>query len=159
MINKMNEGHAKQADIDKQPKAAMTEIHAHEQHRKYRLINLDNSETERTSAELFEGSKLLENRELWFANFRAAAAQIQHWCAQRSDKIRMAFIEVRSNKVQLYFVIGSEQYDIDLGNQMTELEVRLDGSAGIGYVETLQVPDRSIDRFVGENSMLVWKRS
>jgi hypothetical protein len=157
-MGKMEQQAAKNASpSSSDPKIGIPEIHAHEAHRKYRLIDLDNSATERTAAELFEGSKLLENRALWFSNFRTAVSQVQEWCAARSNKIVMAFIEVRSNKVQFYFITTSDQYDLDLGNQMTALEVQLDGSAGIGYVETLQVPARSIDRFVGDQSMLVWK--
>src|SRR4051794_9582861 len=51
------------------------EIHAHEGHRRYKLIDLENEEIERTALELVEGSKLLSNRDLWVANFRATSAK------------------------------------------------------------------------------------
>ena len=35
----------------------------------------------------------------------------------------------------------------------------LGGSAGIGNVETFQVPDRSLDRFVGPRALQLWERS
>jgi hypothetical protein len=59
--------------------------------------------------------------------------------------------------VLFYFVPQSDRYDLELGDAMTALEVELGGSAGIGYVETLQVPERSLDRFAGKKSLLVWK--
>jgi len=69
----------------------------------------------------------------------------------------MALVDIRSNKVLFYFVPSSDRYDLELGGQMTDLEVELAGSAGIGYVETLQIPERSLERFAGQRSLLVWK--
>jgi hypothetical protein len=133
------------------------EIHAHESHRKYKLIDLDNSEIERTASELIEGSKLLNNRDLWIANFRATIKRVQDWCFTYKNRIRMALVDIRSNKVLFYFVPQSDRYDLELGGQMTALEVELGGSAGIGSVETLQVPERSLERFVGQKSLLFWQ--
>jgi|SRR4051812_43080330 hypothetical protein len=134
------------------------EIHAHEALRRYKLIDLDNSEIERTAAELVEGSKLLNNRDLWLANFRATIQRVRAWC-EESPGVRMALVDIRSNKVLFYFVPESNRYDLELGGRMTALEVELDGSAGIGYVETLQVPERSLDRFAGPRSLLVWTKA
>jgi hypothetical protein len=139
-------------------KAGIPEIHAHESHRKYKLIDLDNSEIERTALELVEGSKLLNNRDLWVANFKATISRVRQWC-QTSGRVRMALVDIRSNKVLFYFVPQSDRYDLMLGGEMTALEVELGGSAGIGYVETLQVPDRSLERFVEQRSLMVWKLS
>ncbi len=138
--------------------SGVPEIHAHESHRKYKLIDLDNREIERTASELVEGSKLLSNRDLWVANFSATIGRVRAWCQQYRDRIRLALVDIRSSKVLFYFVPESDRYDLTLGSAMTELEVELGGSAGIGYVETLQVPDRSLERFAGEKSLLVWNR-
>jgi hypothetical protein len=134
------------------------EIHAHESYRKYKLIDLDNSEIERTASELVEGSKLLSNRSLWIANFTATIGRVRAWCKEFGALVKMALVDIRSNKVIFYFVPESEQYDLTLGDHMTSLEVELGGSAGIGYVETIQVPERSLGRFVGKNSLMVWNR-
>ncbi len=73
--------------------------------------------------------------------------------------LRMSLVDIRSNKVLFYFVPQSDRYDLKLGAEMTALEVELGGSAGIGYVETLQVPERSLERFAGPRSLLVWNRN
>jgi hypothetical protein len=137
----------------------LPEIHAHEAFRKYKLINLDNSAIERTAAELVEGSKLLSNGELWIANFKATIERIQAWCVEFRSQVQMALVDIRSNKVLFYFVPHSTRYDLELGNEMTNLEVELGGSAGIGYVETLQVPARSLERFAGPRSQVIWVQS
>ena len=139
-------------------KSGIPEIHAHESFRRYKVIDLDNSEIERTALELVEASKLLSNRDLWIANFKATIAQVRDWCCTYESQIRLALVDIRSNKVLFYFVPESDRYDLSLGNAMTDLEVKLGGSAGIGYVETLQVPDRSPERFIGPKSLLVWQR-
>jgi hypothetical protein len=143
------------ADKSRQ-QGSIPEIHAHEAHRKYKLIDLDNSQIERTARELCEGSKLLGNRNLWVANFTATIGRVRAWCEERRDRMRMALVDIRSNKVVFYIVPRSSRYDLPLGDDMTALEVELGGGAGIGYVETLQVPERSLERFVGEKSLRVW---
>jgi hypothetical protein len=137
--------------------SGVPEIHAHEAHRKYRLIDLDNTEIERTALELVEGSKLLSNRDLWVANFRATINRVRDWCDKSEGRVRIALVDIRSNKVLFYFVPQSDRYDLKLGGEMTSLEVELGGSAGIGYVETLQVPERSLERFAGERALMFWK--
>jgi len=138
--------------------AKVPEIHAHESFRRYKLIDLDNTQIERTAQELIEGSKLLSNRDLWIANFRATIERVREWCGRLRDKLQMALVEIRSNKVLFYFVPRSDRYDLSLGSEMTALEVELAGSAGIGYVETLQVSIQSLERFAGPRSLLVWAR-
>lgn len=150
-----------QASANHTPSASTSgvpEIHAHESFRRYRLIDLDNTQIERTALELVEGSKLLSNRDLWLANFRATITRVREWCETAASRVRLALVDIRSNKVLFYFVPQSDRYDLALGREMTTLEVELGGSAGIGYVETLQVPDRSLERFAGEQSFLVWSR-
>lgn len=142
--------------VQERSPAGVPEIHAHEAFRRYKLVDLDNREIERTASELIEGSKLLSNRDLWLANFTATIKRVREWCNQLSSRIQLALVDIRSNKVLFYFVPQSDRYDLALGGEMTSLEVELGGSAGIGYVETLQVPLRSLDRFVGSKSLMVW---
>ncbi len=113
---------------------------------------------ERTAAELFEGTRLLKNRDLWIANFAATIARVRSWCQEQAARLRSVYVDVRSNKVVFYLVSDSDRFDLTLDEAMTYLEVELGGSAGIGYVETLQIPERSLDRFVGPNSRTVWLR-
>jgi hypothetical protein len=132
------------------------EIHEHESHRRYKLVYLNNEAIERTAAELVEGSKLLNNRDLWFENFAVTIDNVRRWCDEAKDLVRLVLVDIRSSKVLFYFIPMSDRYDLALGDRMTELEVKLGGSAGIGHVETLQVPERSIERFVGDRALVVW---
>ncbi len=155
-MNTMADDTSAAAKAESGTSSGIPEIHAHESHRKYKLVYLDNQQIERTASELIEGSKLLKNRELWIANFTATIKRVRDWCGKSSALIRIALVDIRSNKVLFYFVPRSDRYDLDLGARMTELEVELGGSAGIGYVETQQIPERSLERFVGPRSLLVW---
>jgi len=154
MIDAMTEQKSEQTS-----NLGVPEIHAHESHRKYRLLDLDNNVIERTAAELIEGSKLLSNQALWAVNFKATIGRVRAWCEERRSQMRHAFVDIRSNKVLFYFVPDSDHYDLGLGDEMTNLEVEIGGSAGIGSVETLQVPERSLDRFVDKQSFRLWSRS
>ena len=128
----------------------------HEPYRIYQVIGHDDTVVERTAREVSEGSKLLSNVTLWRANFSATIERVRAWCEERSSLLRAALVDIRSNKVLFYFVPKSDRYDLALGGAMTELEVELGGSAGIGYVESLQVPARSLERFAAPKSLVVW---
>ena len=69
-------------------RAAVHEIHAKEAHRKYKLIALDDTEMERTASELFAGSRLLQNRDLWIANFRATMKTVRAWVTSIGRRFR-----------------------------------------------------------------------
>jgi hypothetical protein len=129
----------------------------YEAHRLYHIIGDDDSVVERTAREVADGSKLLSNVALWKANFQATLLKVRAWCEARTDVLRAALVDIRSNKVLFYFIPTGDRYDLTLGAAMTELEVEL-GSAGLGYVEGLQVPARSIERFAGPKSLILWQR-
>src|SRR5215212_11422441 len=95
--------------------ARVPEIHAHESFRRYKIIDLDNTEIERTASELVEGSKLLSNRELWIANFRSTIQRVRNWCIEFETRIQLALVDIRSTKVLFYFVPKSDRYDLSLG--------------------------------------------
>ena len=130
----------------------------HEAYRLYHIIGDDDSVVERTAREVADGSKLLSNVALWKANFQATLLKVRAWCEARADVLRAALVDIRSNKVLFYFIPVGDRYDLTLGAAMTELEVELGGSAGLGYVESLQVPARSIERFAGPKSLILWQR-
>jgi hypothetical protein len=134
----------------------ITEIHAHETNRRYKLVDLNNREIEQTAGEIVEASKLLSNRKLWIDNFKAVVTRVRAWCEQYKNHVQVALVDIRSDKVIFYFVPQSESYDLTLGDAMTALEIEIGGGSGIGCVESLQVPLRSIERFVGEKSLQVW---
>lgn len=131
----------------------------HEPHRVYKIIDKDNKLIETTAREVAEASKLNHNFDLWYANFQATIARVHKWCVEHTDQLRLALVDIRSNKVLFYFVPHSDHYNLALGDRMTDLEIELEGSAGIGYVESLQVPFGSLMRFAGPRSLIIWYHS
>jgi hypothetical protein len=130
----------------------------HEPYRLYRIVSENDKVVERTAREVAEGSKMLSNQELWTQNFLATVKQVRRWCDSRAPDLRAALINIRSNKLLIYLIPTSDRYHLKLGDSMTTLEAELNGSAGIGYVETLQVPARSLERFADRRSLVIWMR-
>lgn len=130
----------------------------HEGHRRYTLIGKDDREFSRTAEELPEGSRLLNNRELMVVNLTAVFKKVRSWCSQRPERLTTAFITLRPGKVSLFFVAAADRYDLKLDEAMTDLEVELGGSAGIGSVESFQIPERSVDQFIGNAAVELWRR-
>jgi hypothetical protein len=156
MIPMSNQQQSENTQRAQEPRTGIPEIHEQEAHRRYKLVYADNETVERTAEEIVYASRMLSNRTLWHANFMATMQFVRAWCAARRSMIKMVLVDIRSNKTLFHFVPRSDRYDLALGNQMTALEVELSGTFGIGYVESLQVPERSLDRFVSERALLVW---
>jgi len=65
-------------------------------------------------------------------------------------------MQVRSNKVIVFIVPKSEQYDFELGGLQADLDVMLNTSGAIGYAETRQIPAWEIERFLGSNAVQIY---
>lgn len=131
----------------------------HEAFRRYTLIGKDDEAVSRTAGELLEGSKLLTNRQLLTANLTAVFKKVQDWCGLHHASLSAALVAIRSGKVSLFFIASAPRYDLALDEAMTNLEVELGGSAGVGAVESFQIPERSIEQFVDDNAVLLWQRN
>jgi hypothetical protein len=131
----------------------------HEAFRRYTLVGRDDKEIVRTAGELLEGSNLLSNRNLTAANLTAVFKRIAEWCEANSGSLQAALMTIRPGRLSLFFVASAERYDLELDQRMTELEVQLSGSAGVGSVESFQIPERSVDQFVGRDAWLLWQRA
>lgn len=130
----------------------------HEAFRNYKIIGKDDGEFIRTAEQLLEGSKLLMNRDLMVANLTAVFKRIADWCQTNRESLKAALITLKPGKVSLFFVATAERYDVELDAKMTELEVGLGGSAGVGSVESFQIPERSVEHFVGREALVLWQR-
>lgn len=130
----------------------------HEPFRRYKLVGRDDQEVLQTAEDLLEGSKLLMNKQLFIANLIAVFKKIRSWCDQQAAHLSGAFVSFHASKLSIFFVSATDRYDLDVDEAMTALEVELGGSAGIGSVESFQIPVRSIEQFVGDDALLLWKR-
>lgn len=81
------------------PAQSVHEIHAQVKYRKYKVIDLENNSIETTAANLVEASKLLNNRDLWVANFKATIEKVREWCRQQNARISLALVDVHSTKM------------------------------------------------------------
>ncbi len=130
----------------------------HEGHRRYTIIDKDDAEIIRTAGELLDGSRLKDNHDLRVANLTSVFKRIAVWAEAHRGSLVAAYLTAQSRRVTLFFVSSSERYDIKLDADMTDLEVQLGGSAGVGTVESFQIPEHSLDQFVGGDAVLLWKR-
>jgi hypothetical protein len=142
---------------EKQSAAGTIDV-KHDEHRRWTLIGKDDSEFMRTAGELLEGSMLLAKRSLMIANLTGVFRKVINWCDTRSPSLQSAYVGVRPGKISLFFVAESSKYDLQLDDAMTDLEVELGGSGGVGSVESFQIPERSTDQFIGRDAVKIWQR-
>jgi hypothetical protein len=130
----------------------------YERHRCYTVIGKKDEEIVRTAGELLAGSELLANWDLIVANLTSSFKRIGEWAESHRELLLAVYISLRQGEASLFFVSAGERYSIELDALMTEFEIQLGGSAGIGSVESFQIPNRSVDQFVGPRAVLLWQR-
>jgi hypothetical protein len=64
-------------------------------------------------------------------------------------------VSIRPEKIAFYMIPVGGRYDLELGAAMTELEVSMLGNSPLP-VETLQIPERSLERLAGDRLITVW---
>lgn len=122
----------------------------------YRIITTDEEIFERTGEQIVRACQLQMTATRWKQNLQLMVDEVRQWCQQRSDKLALGLLELRSDKVVFFFSPRAEQFDFELAREQRALEVELNTRGGIGYAETRQVPLWEIDRFVSPEALRIW---
>ena len=125
--------------------------------KQYRIITADEEIIQQTGEQIVRACQLQMSASAWNQNFALAVDHVFQWCRQRSDRVALALVGLRSDKSVFYLVPASEQYDFDLGIEQADLDIFLNTRGGIGYAETRQVPGWELDLFV-EDAYRVYPR-
>ncbi len=122
----------------------------------YRLITSNEEIIQRTGAQIVIACQLHINAAAWQQNFAIAVEEVRQWCKDHPNKIALVLVDLRSDKTVFYVIPRSDEFDFELAQQQTDLNISLNTRGAIGYVETRQIPPWEIARFVGENAYRVW---
>ena len=125
--------------------------------RQYRIITADEEIIQQTGEQIVRACQLQMSASAWKQNFALAVDHVFQWCRQRSDRVALSLVSLRSDKSVFYLVPASEQFDFDSGMEQADLDIFLNTRGGIGYAETRQVPGWELDLFV-ENAYRVYPR-
>jgi hypothetical protein len=118
--------------------------------RQFRIITADEDIIQRTGEQIVRACQLQMSASAWHQNFSLMVEHVFNWCAERSERIDLVLVGLRSDKTVFYIIPKTDQYDFDLGLEQAALDIFLNTRGGIGYAETRQIPAWEIDRFVGE---------
>ena len=100
------------------------------------------------------------NAQLWWDELVAAMEEVSAWSHLRQGKLRDVVCDVGSAKVRFYFSTSGKQYDFDLADELTDLELKLHREFNLGYVEVMQIPHDAMNRFAGDDARIViWPRN
>lgn len=122
----------------------------------YRIITADEEIIERTGEQIVQACKLQMNVSAWRQNFAAAVGYVRQWCGQHADRLSVALVILRSDKIVFYVIPVGEQYDFDLGEAQADLDMYLNTRSAIGYAETRQIPGWEMERFVPPTAYRVY---
>ena len=131
------------------------EIHEAEKHRVYSFITLDNVQKEKTVQDIFKGDAFLEEHQKLGETLRSILTTVMVWSQGQKEHLLTVLFEIRRNKLMFFMVPKSVRYDRILGNKLSDLEGQL-MTYGVGYIQTLQVRNESLSRFVNNHAMIIW---
>jgi hypothetical protein len=115
------------------------------------LRSVDNDAFIRTGKQVIAGCTLGISIDLWIDELNSLIAHVQNWAEGHKTSVSACFIEPRPRCVMLFFVPASTSFDFDLADELVELNARLMKDFNVGMVETHQIPERELDRFLNRD--------
>jgi hypothetical protein len=125
----------------------------------YRIITSNEDIIQRNGEQIVRACQLQISVSTWWQNFDLAVGRVAQWCGERAEKLALALVDLRSDKVVFYVIPAGDAFDFELGEQQADLDIELNTRGGIGYVETRQVPAWELERFVASDAYLVWPKA
>ncbi|NNM86723.1 MAG: hypothetical protein HKL96_13320 [Phycisphaerales bacterium] len=116
-------------------------------HRQFVIHPTDDDIFVRTGKQIIEACRLEISVELWCHEFENMLLFVQDWCTKMSGSVRTCVCTVRPGRVMLFFVPRAEQFDFDLADQLTDLDMSINKDYRVGLVEVSQIPFDQVDRF------------
>jgi hypothetical protein len=105
----------------------------------------------RTGKQVIEDCQLGISVQVWFRELEAMLHEVGKWIdapGGGGSRVRACYCTPRGTKIILFFVPKSDQFDFDLADALTELNVQLMTRFNVGMVEVRQVPHDEVERFV-----------
>jgi hypothetical protein len=86
--------------------------------------------------------------DLWLDEVGSLIHFVTAWTEKRAASITSCFVEPRPRCIMLFFVPASDSFDFDLADELVKLNSRLIKDFNVGLVETHQIPESELDRFL-----------
>jgi hypothetical protein len=117
-------------------------------HRRFILHPEDNDTFVRTGRQVVEGCRLGISVEVWLDECKAMFERVREWAQARAERVQACYAAPETSGIKFFFVPFSETYDIALDEELTDLDVELFRRFNVGTVDVLEIPARSLDRFL-----------
>jgi hypothetical protein len=102
----------------------------------------------RTGRQVIAGCSLGISLDLWLDELNSMMSFVAQWAKEHSASVDACFIEPRPRCTMLFFVPKSAHFDFDLADELVKLNVQVVKDFNVGMVETHQIPDSELDRFL-----------
>jgi hypothetical protein len=94
-------------------------------------------------AQAVEACKLHVSRKLWFDELDSMLVRVRDWAGQHQDRIHSVYAAPREGHVVIFVVPKSDTYDLDLGSQLTDLDIELAQQFQVISTEVMQIPGKT----------------
>lgn len=96
-----------------------------------------------TCAQAVAACKVHISQKVWFDELDALLVRVRDWARHHADKVHAAYASPREGHIVLFVVPKSEQYDLDLGAKLTDLDIELGQQFQVIDTEVMQVPGKT----------------
>lgn len=104
----------------------------------------------RTGQQVIQACQLGISIEVWLSELRDLVDYVASWARTPGSKVSTVFAEPRATRLVLFMVPKGEQFDFELADQLVVLEGELLTKFNVGNIETLQIPQSDLDRFIDQ---------
>lgn len=98
-----------------------------------------------TLEEMAEACRQHEDFSTWRVQFEEFLRDLYQWCSEREDLIDGCFLALGEGGLKAFITTTGTKYDFDLGDRITDLELKLLRVYPMCPVEILQMPAASPD--------------
>lgn len=102
----------------------------------------------RTGRQVIAGCELGISIDLWIDELNSLIGHVVEWTSGHAKSVSACFIEPRPRCIMLFFVPVSSGFDFDLADELVQLNAKLMKDFNVGMIETHQIPERELDRFL-----------
>ena len=99
-----------------------------------------------TCAQAVAACKMQISNKVWFDELDALLVRVRDWSAQNSARVHAVYASPREGRIVIFVIPKSDQYDLELGNKLTDLDMELAQNFQIIDTEVMQVPGKLPDQ-------------
>lgn len=122
------------------------------------LVESDNEDRfMMTMREAAYACKQAQDKQEWQDDFKKFLHEVHQWCEAHAGKVEAGYVGVGDGSLNVFVCTKSADYDFDIDDELTELDIDLVKNHPWLVAEVLQIPEQTReDQILSDTAILVY---